>query len=1170
MVDAVVTQALTAYRDYVTDGVPSSGPNDPAKADIRALWTMLGALIDSAGIAGFATLAAMNADLNYPANTIGQVFSDPTPANDGTYLKSGASGAGSWVQYSTLTLAGLSAAITTLNAEVATIQGGTLTGSQTQNKVLASPNGSSGAMTARALVVADLPAGIGGGLTFLGLWNASTNSPALASSVGTNGTFYIVSTAGTTTLNGVSSWSVGDEAVFAGGVWGRVPAVTPSVLSFNTRTGAVTLVPGDVTPAFLTNLTVASLAALQALTPSAGAVADLSLGGRSGRFAWSSANLQTQVANDPGQGVYVAPPGTLITTATVGGTISPSGLKTGTYSLGGTFNSAPYYASGGGFIWFFPGGPFWVLSVTLGDAVNCFAIGSGASLPPSGSYTPNGTVTGTAIVTVTSVSNSGSTGAWVRQYSGPADLGWWGSAGDGQLAFATGVLSFPTTPSNGQTFTVTPSFTSPSTVTFVTSGASGGYQLNIIPANPAANVAALLALLKANNDGVLSQVTYAAGSSSTNINVVSKTPGPAVGAFQAANYSCSTTITGATVPSVLSGGTCPGTDNGPAMAAFSTWARYQGTILGKAVDLTCAPGLYLFSLSTAANFLTGMPQFHFKAYGTTWQNIEAYPSIEPWPTALFGFSNRTNYLIQSTNRRDQQVKCITDAQAANMIPGIYYAVMSSDMQPGAAGSFPPNCFQLDYVKCTFSDPTTGIVKLDRPLRWAHLSTSPDLINNPVCGAARIWPIDQGFYGIYGTWDIEHIYEGMTVNRSLASGSTNYQAFTGRSVRTINWGGVGPSETVAGNVTHINPNFAYAGEPDKLVGSTSYYDMESTSGMSFQSSSPDRLMMKNCKVSGGVITGSKIVDIENCDLDSFSPGGYTLGLGVSCSVRNSLISSYSSSKNFFSPLAIDGTNVSYSNGTLKILASSGLFGIPWHAVVGQQLYFAGPSGIFIGDAGLGYVESLTTDGSNNLYINTTLPYATVPSWATGVYLIAGYATRVENSHGCDAIQQASWATANGKKEWEVLHYVLDGNTLGTGGGVGGYNADLSVVGQGISITIDVKIAAASDPGMFWYWYGIVAAALPFTAPATPLQLNINTAIAGKRVLTQAGITGAQSGDSFALGGSAITALPALFFSGPSSAISIGTLASLTPRQSPLIEFTMLTDTGLFRQLNMETV
>lgn len=49
-----------------------------------------------------------------------------------------------------------------------------------------------------------------------GTWNASTNSPTLATGTGTDGYYYRVSTAGSTTLDDVTSWSVDDYAVFDG------------------------------------------------------------------------------------------------------------------------------------------------------------------------------------------------------------------------------------------------------------------------------------------------------------------------------------------------------------------------------------------------------------------------------------------------------------------------------------------------------------------------------------------------------------------------------------------------------------------------------------------------------------------------------------------------------------------------------------------------------------------------------------------------------------------------------------------------------------------------------------------------------------------------------------------------------------------------------------------
>ena len=52
------------------------------------------------------------------------------------------------------------------------------------------------------------------GLVFQGTWNASTNTPTLTSGSGTTGHFYIVSVAGSTNLDGITDWQVGDWAVF--------------------------------------------------------------------------------------------------------------------------------------------------------------------------------------------------------------------------------------------------------------------------------------------------------------------------------------------------------------------------------------------------------------------------------------------------------------------------------------------------------------------------------------------------------------------------------------------------------------------------------------------------------------------------------------------------------------------------------------------------------------------------------------------------------------------------------------------------------------------------------------------------------------------------------------------------------------------------------------------
>ena len=87
--------------------------------------------------------------------------------------------------------------------------------------------------------------GLIGGSIYKGTWNASTNTPTLTSSVGTAGWYYIVNVAGSTNLNGITDWNVGDWAIFNGGVWQKVDN-TDAVISVNGFTGAVSLTTSNI------------------------------------------------------------------------------------------------------------------------------------------------------------------------------------------------------------------------------------------------------------------------------------------------------------------------------------------------------------------------------------------------------------------------------------------------------------------------------------------------------------------------------------------------------------------------------------------------------------------------------------------------------------------------------------------------------------------------------------------------------------------------------------------------------------------------------------------------------------------------------------------------------------------------------------------------------------
>ena len=75
-------------------------------------------------------------------------------------------------------------------------------------------NGTNDTTVATTAFVQNLIGTIPAGLVFQGTWNAATNTPTLTSGSGTTGHFYIVSTSGSTNLDGVTDWVTGDWAVF--------------------------------------------------------------------------------------------------------------------------------------------------------------------------------------------------------------------------------------------------------------------------------------------------------------------------------------------------------------------------------------------------------------------------------------------------------------------------------------------------------------------------------------------------------------------------------------------------------------------------------------------------------------------------------------------------------------------------------------------------------------------------------------------------------------------------------------------------------------------------------------------------------------------------------------------------------------------------------------------
>ena len=96
------------------------------------------------------------------------------------------------------------------------------------------------------LTTSQIPAALVGAMQYQGVWNASTNSPTLVSGVGVKGQYYKVSNAGSTTLDSISQWNIGDMVAYDGTTWDKIDGLNSEVTSVAGRIGAVVLSQADI------------------------------------------------------------------------------------------------------------------------------------------------------------------------------------------------------------------------------------------------------------------------------------------------------------------------------------------------------------------------------------------------------------------------------------------------------------------------------------------------------------------------------------------------------------------------------------------------------------------------------------------------------------------------------------------------------------------------------------------------------------------------------------------------------------------------------------------------------------------------------------------------------------------------------------------------------------
>jgi hypothetical protein len=284
------------------------------------------------------------------------------------------------------------------------------------------------------LATGQIPASLVGAVVYQGVWNATANTPTITSSTGTKGWYYKVGTVGTTSIDGISSWSLGDTIIFDGTTWDKIDGVANEVLSVAGRTGVVTLAVADITgaaplasPTFSGTVVIPggtiNSTTIGATTQSTGSFTTLAASG-----AVSGTGFSTYLASPPAIGSTAASTGAFTT-------LSASGVVSGT---GFTNLVLPYALLAGAT---FTGGV-----IIPSGTINSASIG--ATTPSTGSFTTlaaSGAVSGAGFSTyLASPPAIGSTAAGTAAFTTLTASGTVSGAGFISLLSPYATLASPT------------------------------------------------------------------------------------------------------------------------------------------------------------------------------------------------------------------------------------------------------------------------------------------------------------------------------------------------------------------------------------------------------------------------------------------------------------------------------------------------------------------------------------------------------------------------------------------------------------------------------------------------------------------------------------------------------------------------------------------------------
>lgn len=643
-----------------------------------------------------------------------------------------------------------------------------------------------------------------------------------------------------------------------------------------------------------------------------------------------------------------------------------------------------------------------------------YFVGSTVNLANPVTYDP-----GQGIWIAPASDTTGASGAWVRQYTGPASIGWWGAVGDAVITFPV-YFSFPTIVSgtdnsqalaNWGTWARFQSSLGIPVIMMTPTPTGNGYLFNSI--NAGAFAAGIKKLVWYNNKALWQNTSSSTSNPWSGFsNPMIRTVSP----FIAYKWLINQTTPGAYGFSMINAADVfvpagsfvagsnpqpytiqsPGNTNWVAIGAANNNAGTTfiatgvGSGTGVAYNAGFQPGSWVMLGSIDVEYFGEPPnlqQFEYvKIDGITTYPAAAVSSASynsgtgalaltfasaPYATAPVGGSNSYQYftgiMVLVSGLTGSGVSSL-NAQwpvlsvSSNGLTVTLQTVKGLGVLTIGGGTLGPNT----------------IVQTQQNLRYEHRTDFPDeVVQVPfyTCGAARVWACDTGPFTYNGvtypiiTWDVDVEFYDLNLSFSQVY---QYWSFAGRRIRTYNYEGPGFSETLCGHVSHSKPTLLFPGEPDKNIGSMEYDGLEFyNSGASpfspggpfgFQSPN-DRLTIRNSKISNQLTTANtKSVYVENSDIGLLSIGGQ---IGFSSSQIFSGCRIFNTT-GAFSLLdgsqteTIDGTNVAFGTAGGGAGSLAGVLTI---------LKSAFPSGTGLWNAVPGMTVNLTAAGNGGTVLFT---------------------------------------------------------------------------------------------------------------------------------------------------------------------------------------------------------